>query len=192
MKTFIISLIYCFTPVLNVSAGGDWQVNKDFENNVTFYSSTTMLDFEGSTKNVDGYIYWEGDSLFKTNNEIYFEVDLSSFNTGIGKRDSDMRNDVLHTRKYPFSKFKGTFSSVEKTDAGYNVIASGTLSLHGVEKPVEIPGQIEINNNKMNVLSTFTILLKDYNIEAPSLMAFIKVAQEIKININLSLTNKSL
>jgi len=29
--------------------------------------------------------------------------------------------------------------------------------------------------------------LKDYNIEAPSLLAFIKVAQEIKLNLNFKL-----
>ena len=67
----------------------------------------------------------------------------------------------------------------------------GSLDLHGVSKELEIPGQIEIKNNEMSVNSIFTILLKDYQIEAPSLMAFIKVAQEIKIKVHLTLSNKS-
>ena len=79
MKTLFLFFVFCFSFTPAIYAGGDWQVNKERENNVTFYSSTTMLDFDGTTNNIDGYIYWEGDSLFGNRNEIYFEVDLARF-----------------------------------------------------------------------------------------------------------------
>ncbi len=39
----------------------------------------------------------------------------------------------------------------------------------------------------MTVSCDFSVFLKDYEIEAPSLLAFIKVADEIKLNLNFTL-----
>ena len=61
------------------------------------------------------------------------------------------------------------------------------MFVHGVEKEIEIPGKIKIENGVMDVESKFSIYLNDFNIEAPSLIAFIKVAQEIKLKLNFKL-----
>jgi hypothetical protein len=39
----------------------------------------------------------------------------------------------------------------------------------------------------MNVVCNFSVFLKDYEIEAPTLLAFIKVAQEIKLELDFQL-----
>lgn len=167
--------------------GGDWQVDKDADNLVLFKSTTTLLDFEGTTKNIDGYLYWEGDRMLPAGCEFYLEVQPATFETGIGKRDSDMRSDVLETYDYPISSFKGNLIKSEKDGNTYKVVASGMFDLHGVEKKIEIPVTITQDSDKLNVSTEFSILLKDYNIEAPSLMAFVKVAQEITLNVKFVL-----
>ena len=92
-------------------------MKKSDDNLVKFTSSTSLLDFDGITSNIDGYIYWEGDKIFGEKNEIYFEVDLNSVETGIGKRDRDMREDVLETDKYPKTWYKGKIIDViEKSE----------------------------------------------------------------------------
>ncbi len=179
---FYILLVFIIPAISN-----DWQVDKKADNKVTFYSSTSLLDFEGNTDKIDGYIYWKGDEVFGADNEIYFEVPLATFETGIGKRDSDMREDVLHTNTYPIASFKGNFKKVDKIGSDYQVIVKGEMSLHGIAKEVEIPGKISMSKDNMNVSCSFIILLQDYLIEAPSLVAFIKVAQEIKIELNFNL-----
>lgn len=166
---------------------GEWQVDKKAENSVVFHSSTTLLDFKGTTDNIDGYIFWEGDSLFSGKNEFYFEVDLRTFNTGNGKRDRDMREDVLHTKRTPFSSFGGQILSHIKKGNTYILSVKGTLSLHGKNKEMEMPVTISFKEGKMVAEAKFSIFLKDYNIEAPSLMAFVKVAEEIKLNIKFKL-----
>jgi polyisoprenoid-binding protein YceI len=182
-------LLILFLLISSSIFADEWHVKKDSENLVKFTSSTTILDFDGTTNNIDGYIYWEGEKIFSGKNEIYFEVDLNTIKTGIGKRDRDMREDVLETEKWPVTYFKGSFIKVEKKGNQniYSVKISGKMFIHGVEKEMEILGEIKIESGVMNVESKFSIYLKDFNIEAPSLLAFIKVAEEIKLKLNFKL-----
>ena len=64
------------------------------------------LAFTGTTDKIDGFIYWEGEPIFAAKDQLHFEVDLASFDTGIGKRDRDMRQ-VLDTDQWPKAVYKG-------------------------------------------------------------------------------------
>ncbi len=189
MKKYML----CFLIVLNISSSifaEEWHVKKSEKNLVKFVSSTPVLDFEGTTSNIDGYIYWEGKNFSDKNNEVYFEVDLNSVKTGNGKRDRDMREDVLETDKWSTTSFKGKiidFKNDDSDSSKYNVIVNGAMFIHGHKKNMKIKAIIETKNNVMTVSSNFSVFLKDYEIEAPSLLAFIKVAQEIKLYINFQL-----
>ncbi len=187
MKKIIILILVL---VINTfTHAEEWDVKRDAKNSVKFTSSTTVLDFDGVTDKIDGYIYWEGDKIFSGKNELYFEVDLNTVKTGIGKRDRDMREDVLETDKWPKTYFKGTIVSASKTDSSnsYDIIAKGKMFIHGVEKEMKIPAVIKLQNGTMNVQTRFSVFLKDYNIKAPSLLAFIKVAEEIRLSLNFYL-----
>ena len=109
-----------------------------------------------------------------------FVVEMSTFDTGIRKRDHDMRI-VLNTRKWPQANFKGIIADImPDTSAAdtYNAMAQGVFSLHGIEKSVEIPATITVGDSTAYIGADFTIKLQDYKIEAPSLAAFIKVSQK--------------
>jgi polyisoprenoid-binding protein YceI len=190
----LTKVIACFIlfPVLLFSE--EWHVKKSEDNLVKFTSSTSLLDFDGITSEIDGYIYWEGDEIFGKNNEIYFEVDLNSVETGIGKRDRDMREDVLHTDKWPKTSYRGKINKVnanESTPNKYMVESAGKMFLHGIEKEMIVKADIEINNDMMTVKCDFSVFLKDHDIEAPTLLAFIKVAEEIKLHLNFQLEKVS-
>ncbi len=189
MKKLITYLIisFCLNTIIFAE---EWHVKKSENNLVKFISSTPVLDFEGRTNNIDGYIYWEGKELFGKNNEIYFEVDLNSVKTGNGKRDRDMREDVLETDRWQKTFYKGKINNVKKYKSEsnkYDVTAQGSIFIHGHNKDLEINATIIIKKNLMNVTSDFSVFLKDYNIKAPSLLAFIKVAEEIKLHLNFQL-----
>ena len=168
----------------------EWNVKKSENNLMKFTSSTTLLDFDGTTDNIEGYIYWEGKKLFGEKNEIYFEVDINSIETGIGKRDRDMREDVLETDKWAKTSFKGNVKELkvlDKENQEYELISIGKIKLHGHEKELEIKANVKINDNTMNVICDFSVFLEDFDIEAPSLLAFVKVAEEIKLHLNFQL-----
>lgn len=187
MNTNKILIIFLFFSSLIL--GEEWHVKKSKANLVKFTSSTPVLDFDGTTSEIDGYLYWEGDSIFGPNNELYFEVDLNSIETGIGKRDRDMREDVLETDKWPKTSFRGTITSYKNIGSNlFEVVSKGAIFIHGHKKDLEINAKISLQDSTMRVQCDFSVFLKDYEIEAPSLLAFIKVSEEIKLYLDFQLT----
>ena len=97
MRGFLVLLI-CLPAAVE---GGEWHVDRKAEGNEVKYTSTVAaFSFTGETGQIDGFIYWEGDSLSVENSQLHFEVNLASFDSGIGKRDRDMR-EVLDMTSGP-------------------------------------------------------------------------------------------
>lgn len=170
--------------------GGEWQVDTKAEGNqVAFTSKVVALTFTGTTDKIDGFIYWEGDSLFAAKDQLHFEVELASFDTGIGKRDRDMRQ-VLGTDQWPKAVYQGAIAehaAVDTTGVAYRVKTEGILSLHGVDRAIEVPGTVVVEEGRSKVEAAFTLKLADYNIEAPSLAAFVKVSEEVAVAVSFYL-----
>ena len=105
----------------------------------------------------------------------------------LGKRDRDLR-DVLDTKKWPKASFAGTLSPpVADTSAAhsYAALARGTFSLHGVERAVEVPAKVVLDSAYAQIDARFALRLIDYQIEAPSLAAFIKVSEEVDVSVRV-------
>ena len=173
-----------------MASAGEWHVDKNAQNEVRFTSEVVVLTFDGVTDQIDGYLYWEGEKMFEKNSQLQFDVDLNTVETGIGKRDRDMR-DVLATDKWPVTTFKGTISEYSKIDSSvtaYRVTSKGTIFIHGVERELEVPAIVAREGDQMHVTARFMVLLKDFNIEAPSLAAFVKVSQEIHLKVDFYLS----
>ena len=173
-----------------MASAGEWHVDKNAQNEVRFTSEVVVLTFDGVTDQIDGYLYWEGEKMFEKNSQLQFDVDLNTVETGIGKRDRDMR-DVLATDKWPVTTFKGTISEYSKIDSSvtaYRVTSKGTIFIHGVERELEVPAIVVREGDQMHVTARFMVLLKDFDIEAPSLAAFVKVSQEIHLKVDFYLS----
>lgn len=185
-RLFFLVLIGIYNSLIFAA---EWQVDKESENLVKFTSSTWALTFDGVTDRIDGYMYYEDDNFASSNNELYFEVDLNSIDTGIGKRNRDMREDYLETDKWPFTHFKGSFQSVERIDTtvtAFDAVVKGKMFIHGVENEIEIPGLLIVENGKMHVRAKFMVLLTDYDIEIPQLM-ILKLDNEIYLTLDFYL-----
>ena len=183
----LLALLICLPPAVE---GGEWHVDrKAGENRVEYTSSVASFTFSGETDQIDGFIYWEGDSLFAENSQLRFEVDLADFDSGLGKRDRDMR-EVLDTDEWPRAVYEGEITghaAVDSSVTAYRVETRGTLSLHGVERAIEVPGLVVVEEECSKVEAAFSLKLADYGIEAPSLAAFVKVSQEIDLEVSVSL-----
>ncbi len=183
--------LLCFFLIM-VSAvsirAGEYVVNRDKPNLVKFVSDAPIEDFEGVTDRIDGYIFWEGDNLLE-NSEIYFEVDLNAVDTGIGLRNRHMRENYLHTDKYPFTHFKGQLvKAIKLNEDEYQVRVSGKMFIHGVEKDIEVPGTIaKAGEDGYHIKCEFQILLSDYNIEIPSIM-FYKIDETMDLQLDFYVT----
>jgi len=164
-------------------------VDKGKNNLVKFISKTPIESFEGVTNQIDGYMYWEGESL-TNKSQLYFEVNLDALDTGIGLRNRHMKENYLETFRYPYAQFNG---KVVKEDAEPNnkskVTVDGEMFIHGVAKKLTISGTIEKNKPSYRIQSEFTIKLSDYKIEVPSLM-FMRISEEIKLVLDFFIKEK--
>ena len=186
MKKLVLffPMLFIFAALSN---GTELHVNKNADNLVKFISDAKIEKFEGVTKNVDGYMYWEGDDLTNKSN-IYYEVDLNTLDTGIGLRNRHMRENYLETDKYRFTYFSGKIIEANKNENGdYDVKASGTITIHGVVQPLTVTGTFKNNgNNNYNIQTKFNIKLSDFKIDIPQLM-FLKVSDTIELQMNINM-----
>jgi len=151
----------------------EYHVNQKKDNLVKFISDAKIEKFEGVTEKIDGYI-------------LYFEVDLNSVDTGIGLRNRHMREDYLHTDKYPITSFKGKINNVTKEGNAYKVKSYGDMTIHGVTKKQTIEATVEFVKGGIAVKTDFIVKLTDYEIKVPELM-FMKISEEIQLVLDFNL-----
>jgi polyisoprenoid-binding protein YceI len=153
---------------------------------VEFLSKAPLNEFKGTSDKLKGLI-----DLQK--NVLDFYVDLNTLNTGIKLRDKHMRDNYLETKKYPFAEFNGAIKEV--VPVGFKgtqqVTAKGKFKIHGVEKTMEIPGTlIYVNENKVQLKTSFPIKLSDFGIAVPSVL-FYELSEEQIVSIDTPLTLKN-
>jgi polyisoprenoid-binding protein YceI len=179
MKTILILLVILFI-LFNRLNSAEYHVDKKEKNLVKFVSETPVEDFDGKTNKIDGYLISDGIEKMQ-GAELYFEVDLNSVDTGIGLRNRHMREDYLHTDKYPLTHFKGNVIESEKiSDSEYNLKVSGKMFIHGVTRDITVSGKLYKLSNGFKLKSDFKIKLTDYKIEVPKFM-FVRISEEIKL-----------
>ncbi len=92
----------------------------------------------GTFSGLEGKIMFDQGDVSQSSFEVC--IDASSINTENKKRDDHLRTaDFFDVERYPTICF--TSSSIEKTSDAYTT--SGTLTMHGVSKKVDIPFTFE-------------------------------------------------
>ena len=172
MKYMIISLILLTGFFEHVLA----QTYMTEEGKAVFHSEVPLHTFSGNSDHLTGLINLDE----KT---VDFYIDLTTLETGIDKRDRDMK-ETLKTEKYPFAEFFGTLVSDFDPDtmAVQTAEVEGEFKIHGVTREVTITGTLEMKPEGLMVKASWTLRLEDYDIVPPSLL-FVKVDQEQDIEI---------
>jgi len=98
--------------------------------------------------------------------------------------------NYVESDKYPKAEFKGTVTNnadIKYANNGtYTAKVKGKLTIHGVTRDVETIGTIKVNGGKLDVSSTFNILVSDYNIKIPAVVKD-KISNSIRINVDCKL-----
>jgi polyisoprenoid-binding protein YceI len=178
-----------------------YTVTTDGRSHFRLQGHTTIEDFTGHTNRVEGTV-----SLSPTAGAVKEEahgrvaIDLGSVNTGDATRDRQMRQRYLETDKYPRAVFVlRRIVSPNRLELvpgqPTQVRMEGTLSLHGVERPLttdalvtrlthETIGGQQFPVEALRVHTTFPIRLRDYNIRQPRFL-FIRMSQTLKLDIDI-------
>ena len=165
----------------------EYHVDRSAKNVVKFISDAPVEDFEGVTNKIDGYLVHQGDDL-TAGSDLYFEVDLRTLDTGIGLRNRHMREDYLHTDKFPHAKFSGRIVEATPSGGKTDVKVRGTMDIHGVKRPMEVKGSISGGGERLRVRATFDVKLTDHKIEVPQFM-FLKIDENMELVVDFTLNN---
>jgi len=184
MLNIILCLVLFYIPIAKTQS---LMVDKGQINSIKFLANSTFSNFEGTTSAVEGYIKW--DSTQTNNSKIEFKVYLDSLDTGIGLRNTHMRDKYLETSKYPLAEFTGSVKNqIKKSNFESEVKVEGILKIHGVERKQEIDGKLYDYGKLFKITSSFDILLSDFNIEEPSFL-FVSVDNKITLVCNIYFNN---
>jgi len=175
-----------FILSFNLVLAEEFHVDKSKTNQVKFISDAPIEDFEGVTEKIDGYLFYEDGDL-TINSEIYFEVDLNSLDTGIGLRNRHMRENYLHTDKFPITHYTGKIIQTKLLKENeYKVEADGKIYIHGVTKPLKVKGiLIKIDEKTYQIKTQFKVALSEFEIEVPSIL-FYKIDENMDLQLSFS------
>ncbi len=185
----VLSGVIAVIATATVAPAAEYHVDQSQANLVKFISDAPLEDFDGITRKIDGYIHWEGsdqppDQTKMQTSELYFEVDLASLDTGIGLRNRHMREKYLETDKYPFAQYRARLTQLSRvSDTLYTCITEGTMTIHGVEKPMTATANVVASGAGLRVTAGFDINLNDFRINIPKFM-FLKLSEIVKLELD--------
>ncbi|MBE7172148.1 MAG: YceI family protein [Williamsia sp.] len=176
-RTKIIWVLVCILSVQSVAA----QKYFTKSGNITFYSKAPLENIEArNTKGVSVFDQASG--------RIEFSVLLKGFEFEKAKMQEHFNENYVESDKYPKAVFTGNIKDgtnlkLDK-DGNYTVEVNGTLTMHGVTKPQNAQATFTVKGGTISAVSEFTVLLADYNIQIPSLVAD-KVSKNVRVVINV-------
>ena len=100
--------------------------------------------------------------------------------------EEHFNENYMESGTHPKAKFKGKIDNLAAVnftkDGEYKVDVSGQLEIHGVTKPVTTTGMIIVKNGQITASSKFKVLIADYGIEIPKVVAN-NIAKEVEIDV---------
>ena len=95
---------------------------------------------------------------------------------------------AMKADKHPVITFKLTGYTVEPAAAGVTVKPTGTLTVAGVEKPIDILLDVKEQAGSLHVRGTRDLLMTDFGIKPPTLfMGMLKTDDKVTIKFELQL-----
>ncbi len=163
------------------AVAGTWTVVEGSEAGYRVREQLASLPAEsdavGRTNSVSGSITLvaAGDGAQLTEGSI--DVDTTTIASDESRRDGRMRTEGLQTDTFPSATFTITapvdIPASALAGEATDVTLTGGLTLHGVTKAVEIPGQAQLVAGQIQVAGSLTFPLAEFDIVAPNVGGFI-------------------
>ena len=107
-------------------------------------------------------------SRIADNGQITFSLLIKGFKFKLAEMQEHFNDQYLESSKFPRADFKGNIVNLKEVNFGkdgtYKIAVTGNLVMHGVTKPINVNGTLEIKGGKPIANAKFTAMLKDYNI----------------------------
>jgi polyisoprenoid-binding protein YceI len=178
--TFVISLVALLVGLAALSAAQETAFQMDPEqSSVQFTLGDVLHTVHGTFKVKHGSLQMEPTG--KLSGEIV--VDAASGNSGSGIRDRKMNKEVLESARYPEiafrpDRFEGNIAGEGKS----SVMVHGIFSIHGTDREITIPAQLETSADHWTATVHFTVPYEKWGMKNPSTL-FLKVNDSVEIDL---------
>ena len=139
----------------------------------------------GRTPDVDGSLTITGGAV----DGVTITANLQALTSDESRRDNRLRTSGLETDAFPTAEFvldgPIDLGSVPAAGETIEVTAAGSLTLHGVNRDVEVPLEARWDGARIQVVGRLPILFSDYDIEAPSIVGFVSVEDRGEMELQL-------
>lgn len=172
-------------------------------NTVRFHSEATIESFDGETHAVEGRLSVDPADL--SGASAGFTVDLKTLDTGLSMRNKHMRENHLHTDRFPttsyeMSRLAAGSPTTLVPGAPTTLETVGAYDLHGVtlERPMAVEATwfdsgegtpVQSKTPVLHVVCRFDVALADHEIPRPEFL-FMKVAETIQVEVDLWAVSK--
>ena len=121
-------------------------------------------------------------SRLSDNGSLNFSCLIKGFRFANAEMQDHFNTEYMQSTQFPRADFKGTITNIKEVnfakDGAYKAIAKGDLTMHGVTKNITVNGTINIKAGKPTTTAKFTIIMKDFKIDASS------VTEKVNAEIN--------
>lgn len=166
-----------------------YNLDPTYTGDTVYFNSTARLEFvSGKTQNVSGMFSFDPENPEGSIGGL-LAVDLRTLKTGIATRDGHMRDNHLHTEKYPFAYFEVDslvpVISLKVADSIYTARVMGKFYIHGVYREIEaeltiVRSPANSKSESIKVRAKFAIKLDEFKIPRPRAL-FFKLAETIEV-----------
>src|SRR5215471_6878130 len=178
-RTFLFTATVLLTLILPSTAQEQEFQLDPAQTAVKFTVADVLHTVNGTFKLKQGAL--QLDPSGKVSGEIV--VDAKSGDTNNGMRDRKMHREVLESDRYPEISFRpDRVEGQVATPGKSSVIVHGMFNIHGVDREISVPAQVEINADHWTTTLHFTVPYQKWGMKNPSTL-FLRVSDTVEIDL---------
>lgn len=141
---------------------------------VSFFSYTNVENIEATNNQVVSIID-------RANGEVVVQMLMRAFVFKKALMEEHFNESYVESDTYPKLTFSGTLLESGNLDSGQGPkFIKGIMDFHGVKKEIELKTKVESEEDTVVLLGDFTVLIDDFNIKVPPLLAP-NISKEIQV-----------
>jgi hypothetical protein len=150
---------------------------------IRFFSEAPLENIEAVNRQVSS-------ALDVESGEFVFRVLIRAFRFEKALMQEHFNENFMESHIHPNASFQGVVKNHENIDftqpGVHEVEVEGDLTIRGITHRITEKGTIEVKDGKLHCKSTFTVLVKDYDITIPRAVSD-NIAREIEVTVDVVL-----
>jgi len=181
-------IILCLFSIFiggHAQASQQWHLESE-KSRLDFFVRSTLHDFNGSARRLSGILEQNLNSA-----KGFVDVDVAGLTTYEPDRDKNMYQ-MFDASLFPRIHFVFKDTDLTKIMDHHEgeVNFTGNMTMHGISHTLTLISKGHMEENTLICEGQMHIHLKDYGLKPPSILGFIRVADEIVVRYNIVFINK--